>query len=293
MGYKLENTLLELEVSAQGAELQSVKNKRTGFEYLWQGNPVFWKRRSPVLFPIVGAVWDGQFRMDGKTYIMGQHGFARDMAFTPVADCPDDELWFRLESSPETFERFPREFRLEIGYKLDDTRISVMWRVENTDDKELPFQIGAHPAFNMPGFNTADSVHGYFAFDTDNLEAELISEKGCVGDERIRPALDAEGMLPIQRDTFSHDALIFGNSQLHRVSLLDKEKQPLLTVLFRSPYVGLWAPGSDAPFVCIEPWYGRADSVGFEGEFFSRHQMNRLAPGESFNASYMLIIDNI
>ncbi len=293
MGYKLENTLLELEVSAQGAELQSIKNKRTGFEYLWQGNPTFWKRRSPVLFPIVGAVWNGKFRMDGKTYEMGQHGFARDMAFTPVADCPDDELWFRLESSPETLERFPREFRLEIGYKLDDTRISVMWRVENTGDKELPFQIGAHPAFNIPGFNADDAVHGYFAFDTNNLEAELISEKGCVGDERIRPALDAEGMLPIQSDTFSHDALIFGGGQLHRVSLLDKEKQPLLTALFRSPYVGLWAPGADAPFVCIEPWYGRADSVGFEGDFSSRHQMNRLAPGESFNASYMLIIDNI
>lgn len=284
--------MLELEVSAQGAELQNIRNKRTGFEYLWQGNPAYWKRRSPVLFPIVGAVWNGKFRMDGKTYEMGQHGFARDMAFTPVSDCPDDELWFRLESSPETLERFPREFRLEIGYKLDDTRISVMWRVENIGDKELPFQIGAHPAFNIPGFNADDAVHGYFAFDTNNLEAELISEKGCVGDEAFRPALDAEGMLPIQGNTFSHDALIFGG-QLHRVSLLDKEKQPLLTALFRSPYVGLWTPGADAPFVCIEPWYGRADSVGYEGDFSSRHQMNRLAPGAVFNASYMLIIDNI
>lgn len=293
MGYKLENTLLELEVSAQGAELQNIRNKRTGFEYLWQGNPAYWKRRSPVLFPIVGAVWNGKFRMDGKTYEMGQHGFARDMVFTPVSDCPDDELWFRLESSPKTLERFPREFRLEIGYKLDDTRISVMWRVENIGDKELPFQIGAHPAFNIPGFNADDAVHGYFAFDTNNLVAELISEKGCVGDETFRPALDTEGMLPIQSDTFSHDALIFGGGQLHRVSLLDKEKQPLLTALFRSPYMGLWAPGSDAPFVCIEPWYGRADSVGYEGDFSSRHQMNRLAPGAVFNASYMLIIDNI
>ena len=94
---KLENDLLIVEASSWGAELQSIRDKRTGHEYLWQGNPAFWKRRSPVLFPIVGSVWDGKFHMDGKEYTMGQHGFARDMEFSPVEGTPDDEIWFRLE----------------------------------------------------------------------------------------------------------------------------------------------------------------------------------------------------
>ena len=241
----LENNLLKVEVSSFGAELQSIASKVSGYEYLWQGDPAFWKRRSPVLFPIVGALWNGVFRIDGREYKMGQHGFARDMEFKPEADAPDDELLYVLESTPETLEQFPRPFRLEIGYALYD------------------------------------------------LITEIIGWNGCVGDVGAYVKLDDVGMLPIKADTFSRDALIFGNSKVHRVSLLDSRRSPVVTLLFSSPYVGLWAPKPDAPFVCIEPWYGRADSVGFGGDFSRRRAVNRLAPGEAFTASYMILIDNL
>lgn len=289
----LENNLLKVEVSSFGAELQSIKSKVSGYEYLWQGDPAFWKRRSPVLFPIVGAVWNGVFRIDGREYMMGQHGFARDMEFKPVADAPDDELLYVLESTPETLERFPRQFRLEVGYALYETRITVKWRVVNTGPGELCFQIGAHPAFNLPGFDAAQPVRGYFAFDAGELTTEIIGEEGCVGETAAPVVLDGDGMLPISPDTFGHDALIFGDSKLRRVSLLDGRRSPVVTLLFSSPYVGLWAPKPDAPFVCIEPWYGRADSVGYCGDFAGRCAVNRLAPGEAFTASYMILIDNL
>lgn len=296
MDYTLENDLLEVKVSAHGAELQSIKNKRNGFEYLWQGDPTFWKRRSPVLFPIVGAVWNGEFRMDGKTYEMGQHGFARDMDFTLVEDTPDDQLWFRLDSTPETLERFPRQFRLEIGYQLIETRLTVYWKVSNTGDVDMPYQIGAHPAFNLPYFNPADPVHGYFAFnhmDTE-LVSERIAEKGCVGTEMQRPELTPlEWLLPIKADTFVNDALIFGGRKVNRVSLMDKARQPWLTLLFDTPYVGLWSPRPDAPFVCIEPWYGRADSVGYTGDFTDRTAVNKLLPHDSHTLFYHIIIDSL
>ena len=289
----LSNDLLSVSIDSHGAELQSIENKLTQQQYLWHGDARFWGRRSPILFPIVGAVWNGRYTMDGKEYVLGQHGFARDMDFTPVEGGPDDEAWFALESNDATLAKYPRKFRLEIGYKLYEARISVMWRVTNLDDRDMHFQIGAHPAFNYPAFSEADAVHGYFSIDGKNLSTEIISEKGCIGPETGTVVRDADGLVPITATTFAKDALIMGNGQVRRVSLLTKDKMPYLTLLFSSPAVGLWSPSASAPFVCIEPWWGRADRVGYEGEYNKREYVNTLAPGATFDAGYMIIIDNV
>lgn len=289
----LSNDLLTVTIDNHGAELKSIKNKRTLHEYLWQGDPAFWGRRSPVLFPIVGAVWDKTFRMDGQEFTMSQHGFARDMDFSPMEGGEDDEAWFSLESNEETLKKFPRRFRLEIGYKLHEERLTVLWRVTNLDDKEMTFQIGAHPAFNYPDFSASDPVHGYFDIDGHNLVKDIITEKGCIGKDTEKVEKDNDGLVAISADTFSHDAVIFSGNQVRRVSLLSKERTPYLTLLFSAPAVGLWSPKPEAPFVCIEPWWGRADNVGFCGEFKDRPFVNTIAPGNTFRAHYMVIFDNL
>lgn len=292
MEQTLSNNLLTVTIDTHGAELQSIVSKTTGHQYLWQGDKTFWGRRSPVLFPIVGAVWQGRYRMDGREYEMGQHGFARDCDFTIVPDTPDDEAWFALESDEATLSRYPRRFRLEIGYRLQEARLTVMWRVINLDDRDMAFQIGAHPAFNYPEFSPSDPVHGYFCFGPRDLHAEVIEAKGCVGSETVSLSLDGHDMLPIEATTFSRDAIILDDSQVRRVSLLDKHRAPYLTLLFSAPLVGLWSPSPSAPFVCIEPWWGRCDRVGFDGDFTAREHVNNLAPGKTFDASYMIIFDN-
>lgn len=289
----LSNELISIEIASHGAELQKIENRRTGEQYLWCGDSRFWGRRSPVLFPIVGAVWNGEFRMDGKVYPMSQHGFARDMDFEEMPVEEDDEVWYALESTPETLAKYPRKFRLEIGYRLQGERITVMWRVKNLDQKEMNFQIGAHPAFNYPEFSASDPVHAYFQIDGQNLQTEIISEKGCIGEEKGTIDTDAHGMLPVTSETFARDALIIGEGKVRRVSLLTKDRTPYLTFLFSAPAVGLWSPKADAPFVCIEPWWGRADRVGFEGDFSEREYINTIKPGETFRAQYMIIIDNV
>lgn len=289
----LKNDLLTLEVDSFGAELQSIRGNRNRTEYLWQGDKAFWGRRSPVLFPIVGRVWDGVFRMDGKEYRLGQHGFARDREFEPMEDAPEDEAWFVLRSDASTLELYPRQFRLEIGYRLDGERITVMWRIINEDSRPMAFHIGAHPAFNYPAFSAADPVHGYFLFGRDGLLSQVIEEKGCVGDTVTEVETDKEMMLPLTGETFLHDALILADSQVRRVSMLDKERNPWLTLIFNAPLVGLWSPKPDAPFVCIEPWWGRCDRMGFHGDFSEREYTNVIAPGETFEASYMIVIDNL
>lgn len=293
MRQTLKNDLLTVEIDSFGAELQHITSNATGHEYLWQGDKAFWGRRSPVLFPFVGTVWNGVYRLDGREYPMKQHGFARDREFVPVDSCPDDEAWFRLDSDSETFGLYPRMFSLEIGYRLQGERITVMWRVTNCDRRDMPFHIGAHPAFNYPAFSAADPVHGYAMMGARELVTQRIREKSCVGPETFPVELDADGMLPLTGDTFSHDALILADRQAGRVSLLDKERRPYLSLLFTAPLVGLWSPRPEAPFMCIEPWWGRCDRVGFEGSMEEREYINILAPGEIFSAGYMIVIENI
>lgn len=291
MNVTLSNNLLSVEISTLGAELQSIINVRTGRQYLWQGDPRFWNRRSPILFPTVGSVWEGRYRIDGVEYEMGQHGFARDYEFEIIPDTPDDEAWFALESDAETLKMFPRRFRLEIGYRLQGERLTVLWKVKNLDDKEMPFHIGAHPAFYYPDFNPSDPVHGYFLFDGKNLRTELLKEKGCMGYDEMEVVTDDQGMLPITATTFDIDTIVLANRQVNRVSFLDKHRAPYISVLFNAPVVGMWSPGPDAPFLCIEPWYGRCDRAGYEGEFRDREYTNLLPPSGTFDASYLIIFE--
>ena len=287
----LSNQYLTIRVADHGAELSGIVANATGKEYLWQADPAFWKRHSPVLFPIVGSVWEGKYRQDGATYSLSQHGFARDRDFTLVHES-ENELRFALESDERTREVYPFDFRLEIGYRLEGNRIEVIWRVVNTGDRTAYFQIGAHPAFYYPNYDLATEERGYFAFDVKSgLVYRALAEKGCVGDE-IRPvSLDAEGLLPLNVHTFDIDTFILENSQVRRVDLLDVEKRPYLSLSFTAPLVGLWSPPTkNAPFVCIEPWYGRCDRVNYSGEYKDRDWVNRLEPGEVFDASYTIEI---
>lgn len=294
MNVTLKNDLLTVVISSHGAELQSIRSNRSGDEFLWQGDPTFWGRRSPVLFPIVGACWDNRFRVDGEVFEMSQHGFARDCEFELVEDTSESEAWFLLESSDDLFARYPYRFRLLIGYSLVGERISVMWKVENTGEREMVFQIGAHPAFNFPDYNSGDDIHGWFNLDCRSFRCQAIEERGCIGSEEKIVELDEEMMLPLGKATFASDALIAADGQIHRCSMLDRQKRPYLTLLFDSPVVGLWSPpAGNAPFVCIEPWWGRADRIGFAGEFADREYVNWLAPGKTFRAGYYIIIDRV
>lgn len=290
----ISNGTLTIEAARHGAELQSLR--RDGKEYLWQGDARYWGRRSPVLFPMVGRVWADEFRTDGHSYPMGQHGFARDSDFVRLPS-PEGTLLYELRSDETTLRRFPREFALRVAYSLEASSLIVSWEVENTGSRSLSFQIGAHPAFYLPPLpaGCADvDVRARFAFDSkEPLTYISPAERGCVSTERHTLALDSRGTMPVKPDTFDCDTYMFDRSQLRRVDLLDAAGSPYVSVEFDAPLVALWAPTAtkpDCPFVCIEPWYGRADAVGYNGDWEHREHMNVLAPGHTFKASYRITI---
>ena len=286
---ELRNQQLTLRISEHGAELQSIQDA-TGKEYLWQADEKYWPRHSPLLFPIVCGLWENTYRIDGFGYRMERHGFARDMDFTLIKKTPE-RVTFALHDSPATHRAYPYHFNLAVTYRLEGNVIHVIWHVENTDHNEIHFQIGGHPAFNLPDIAEGEPMHGMLKFSgEESLERLVGNVGGCIRPGRF--ALDTEqGYWAFTEKSFDEDAIILDKSQVNKISLLDKQRKPVVTVSFKSPAVGIWSPfGKNAPFVCIEPWYGIHDTVGYQGDFRQKHLMNHLQPGASFMAEYTITI---
>lgn len=288
--YSLENAQLVISVDTFGAELKSLKKKATGTEYMWDASPAYWKRTSPVLFPIVGSLNNGRYRYGGKEYPMSQHGFARDMEFV-LKEQTADALYFMLESDEETRAKYPFDFALELGYRLVENNLVVSWKVENRGDRDMHFSIGGHPAFLCPIENRGVQTDYKLAFDTsDKITAAIIGDGGTLSQRTKEYALK-DGMMELTADLFDEDALIIENNQAHKVSLCDAQGRPYLTVRFEAPLFGLWSPAKkNAPFICIEPWYGRCDRENFEGDLSERAYGNRLAPSGTFYAEYTITV---
>lgn len=293
--YTISNEKITASINKMGAELSSLRGK-SGTEYLWNADPVWWKRSSPVLFPFVGSLRNGQYQYEGCTYSMSQHGFARDMDFNLVKQTPSF-LCLRLCSNSETLEHYPFPFQLEISYQLNGNSIDVLWDVFNIGEKIMYFSIGAHPAFLCPP-PSAPFLDGKSNRRTDysiRLDAEteicyFLLENGLHCPQKHYLPLD-KGCFAVTPDTFQRDALIIENGQAHKVSLAERNGNPFVTVSFDAPLFGLWSPPGDAPFVCIEPWYGRCDSLSFDGTLAERPYINSLEAGKTFHTHYVIQLD--
>ena len=288
--YSLKSGDMSALIVSAGAELRSLKDCRTGQEYMWSAAPEIWKRTSPVLFPLVGNCKNKEVRYNGHVYSMPQHGFARDMEFE-VISVAKDEIWFGLSSNQETLRKYPFLFRLEIGYKLEERRLRAIWRVINKGKETMYFSIGGHPAFVCPLKEGEKQSDYYIRFDADGeVTSRRIGGEGLATDTVVTYPLE-DGYLRITEDLFDHDALVIENHQAQRVSLCTPDKTPYVTVSFSAPLFGVWSvPGKAAPFVCIEPWYGRCDREDFNGTLQEREWSNALEASETFETSYMIEI---
>ncbi len=280
---QLENNCLSVQISDEGAELMSIIRKSDGREYLWCGDAVYWGRRAPVLFPFVGSLQKKQYLWNGKSYPMGQHGFARDQKFDRAAQ-GENFVRYRLCSNEETWKRYPFSFQLDILYTLKDNAITVTWEITNPADEPLYYSIGAHPAFYAP------MKEGYLGFDKGGIRYRLIGPGGLM--EETQYDLEMEGCYAkLYPELFDRDALIIEGDQAHRVWIADRNRRPIVTLAFDAPLFGIWSPaGKNAPFLCIEPWYGRCDRIDFAGSLEEREWGQTLAPKASRRISYEIII---
>lgn len=285
---ELKNKYLKVSIESFGAEIRSIQNK-DGFEYMWNADEKYWKRTAPVLFPFVGSLKNGEYTYKGKKYPMGQHGFARDMEFD-VDKKSDTEAWFELKENGDTIKVYPFKFLLRIGYKLDGDKVKVTWEVKNTaEEDEMHFSIGAHPAFMCPK-DGEDTKEGYaLSFDEkEGLVYARINEAGLVKNNKQMLMLDNDGKAVMDAGFFDDGVYIIEEYQAKEVAILDKSGKPYVKVSFNAPLFGIWSPDKHAPFLCIEPWYGRCDRETFTEDLPRREYNNKLKAGETWTKSYTM-----
>ena len=292
MEHILSNGILEVLISEHGAEINSLRRVTAPTEYIWQGDPAYWNRRAPLLFPIVGNLWKGEAHMETGTYNISKHGFARDMHFEKTAD-EDRHMAFTCEADEQTRTCFPFDFSLTVDYRLLRNVLTVGWIVKNKSDRTMYFHIGGHPAFAYPRFKAEDEVHGYMSFDKPKqIDNTLLTPGGYATTDSEPIELDSDGLLPLTNNTFDCDTILDITGQIHRVTLHTKEGRPWITLKHEMPVTALWSPcGGKAPFVCIEPWQGCCDTEGYEGEFERRPFTVEVPPGDIWQTSYQIIVE--
>ncbi len=286
----IKNDKLSVIVSEIGAEVQSVKDIQTGREYLWQGDAQWWSGRSPLLFPIVGGLWNGTYRLDGKEHKLPKHGFVRRAPWH-VASADADSVRLEIRSTVGTFAEYPFAFCLSVTYSLQGARLAATLSVQNLSSRAMFFQIGGHPALNLPDWDEAEPVDGFLKLEGNISHVVRAGEQGCQEEGEHPVPMTKDGLVPLSVETFSHEALIFNDNQVKSATLLNKQKQPVAKVESTAPVWLFWSPqGVHTPFICCEPWYGLCDRKGFEGDIAGRPYINRLEANGTWQGGYSIEI---
>ena len=280
----MENEYLRVTIADEGAELISVWDKTLNQERIWTADPVFWNRHAPILFPFVGKVFGGKYRVGDKEYDMKtQHGFARDKVFACMAETASS-VTHCLTATEETLAIYPYQFKLTICHKLEGKQLTIEWEIANLGENEMYYSIGGHPGLMAPaGIKKEDCLFSFpgleepkylFANDAGYILPEL----------KTLPMKD--GFAAWQSDIPA--TWIFEDHQVKTVGIAYPDGKPYVTMYCEEfPMLAIWA-NPDGPFICLEPWVGRADDDGFAGGVEEKKDMQRLGAGEKQEIAYTI-----
>ena len=292
---KLTNDIITIEVAEHGAEMVSLC--KAGREYLWTGDAQYWNRHAPILFPTVGKPYNNELHVDGNTYPMKQHGFARDSEFECAnvgrCECSSVGVMRLMQSGNDAISQYPYHLGLEVCYRLKDSKVEVVWTVENLDDREAYFQIGAHPGFLLPDYHASDDIHGYIRYhnrEGQPVNPVIVSALKEGNRVLLEEPRRVKSPMPVNADTFAHDALMFEDGQVSEAVMCDKVGTPVLGVSCpQAEAYGIWAPHKEGcPFVCLEPWCGICDPYGFTDDINARQYIHHLNTHERYTFTYTI-----
>ncbi len=291
MIFEWKNSRFSAKVDSLGAQLVSLKGA-DGFEYIWTGDPNYWKGRAPVLFPIVGALRDGKAKIGGEWFEMGQHGFARRREFS-LAEQSAETISLRLSADEETKKLYPFSFSLTVSYTLTETGYITAFSVENTGEEPLPFAVGGHPGFNIPVDEAAAFEDYTIRFEKPECQRcpGIVEGQGLIDPGASAFTLENSAEIPLRHELFYHDALIFEGLRSKKVQVVNKSTGKGVEMDFSQfPMLGIWSAKNDGPYVCLEPWTGCATRTDEGDEFEKKKGMTFLPPGEKADFSFSVTI---
>lgn len=281
----LKNENITIQVKSLGAELTSLKTNNDDHEYIWTGDSKFWSGQSPVLFPTIGSLSGGTMTVDGKTYSMGNHGFARREEFKLI-ESTEERLVYSLKYSEKTLAVYPYKFELQLAYTLEGSSVKISYNVINLDDKNIYFQLGTHPGFNCPMEDNLSLSDYFLKFSETETAKRYYCDTGNLFIENHEELVFEESdQLKLNPEMFYDGAFLFRDIKSKEITL-KTEKDPKFVKVSNEnfPYLGIWQP-KDAPFICIEPWHGLTEPASFTGEFKDKELMVELKKGATHSAS--------
>ncbi|GAB3506541.1 aldose 1-epimerase family protein [Emticicia fontis] len=286
----IKNAVISATINPKGAELTSLVHQASQIDYMWSADPAFWGKSSPVLFPIVGSVKDDTFIYRGIAYNLPRHGFARERVFE-IENQTEDRVTFLLKSDEASLKVFPFIFELRLQYSVEGNQLLVTYQITNTGDTEMFFSVGGHPAFKVPLLDGTNYEDYYLEFNTsEDLLRWPLTNKGLIEAAPEKLPL-ADGRLPLSKELFYKDALVFKHLQSDSVTLKSDKTVHQLRFDFKGfPFLGIWA-AKNADFVCIEPWCGIADSANHNQQLTEKEGINQLNANEIFERTWTVGIE--
>ena len=293
MNYTISNDQIEVVISDVGAELMSVKSKKDGTEFLWQGDPTFWGGRAYNLFPICGRLADGKYTYEGETYEMNLHGFVRKSVLdaTPLAR---DRIDFGLRSDERTLKMYPFDFEYHICYSLEGSTVRMAISVINHTESSMPFALGGHPGFNVPLAGEGKFEDWRLEFCPECEPTHIIFSDACLTTEEKEPFPLEEGkILRLRHDLFDRDAVVLSGAS-RKVALKSDVSAHSVTVEVPDAmkYLGIWhAPKKEAPYVCIEPWTSLPAYDGKVDDLATKRDMFELSPLATYELIWTITVE--
>lgn len=272
----LQNEALKVKINTRGAELSSIVDA-DGVERIWQGDAAYWTGRAPVLFPVAGGFMDDEYILDGKTYSLPKHGFARRSEFA-VETQSDTAATFLLTGEMANNPGYPFDFEFRVRFALEGTKLTVAYSTKNTQSSPLSFSVGAHEGYACDG-----GIERYeVAFD--DPEGAALTSNVLVGNllshDTVQLPLNARNALELKYDDFAVDAQVFLGLKSRGVTLQSPGSAKKIHVAFKDfEYMLLWTkPG--AHYICVEPWANFPDYVDHDKQFAAKPGVMKIASGE-------------
>lgn len=288
---QIANPLFSVTISQEGGTLTSIRDQKTGREYLWQGDPAYWTGQAPNLFPFVGRLYEKTYTLHGKAYPMTIHGFVRHAEMT-VEEQNDTSCCFLLTDSPETLAIYPYHFAFRIYYRLEGDTLHITFQVENRSEETLYCGMGGHPGFRVPLEEGLEFTDYELTFPEKSTPRRIVFSPALqVAPERPAYPLEDGKRLPLHHDLFDLDAVVLAEAP-RCVTLSSPKGSHGVTVRYpQMPYVGFWhKPQTDAPYVCIEPWSilpGRDNTVE---ELSQMPDVTAVPAGETFENQWSITL---
>lgn len=268
---------LTVTINELGAELTSVIDKHSGFNYIWDANPSVWPKHAPNLFPAIGRSMNDHYLVNGKRYEMPQHGVGFFHHYQ-VETVRDNMVRFVMVADEETRQYYPFNFKLTIQFEVVDKRLRMIDTVENPNDAVLSFALGTHPAWNIP-FAAGETFSDYYVTfaprPTQLSYYEFMFDHGAplrTGKILTLPEYDGE-RLPLKHALFNNGLIVFDEANhLDELTVHSTHHAHTITAKFADfPQLCLWTQADEAAsFLCLEPFYGVSDQYGQETELMAK-----------------------